>query len=243
MTFILTSDVDFVSDDFLDIAYRPLKELPLTIFMTGRSEYLDKAVCENTWWETEPHPNFCAQSTHGGSISEVFSTIEQFYGDAVGFRCHKYYSSNDIEEKFANRGFSYASNICTDLVSIAPFWDRCGILQIPIFFEDGGYLKYHGVPRLDDILKRMHRDAVYVFNFHPIHLVLNSCDFSTIRRLKDSMSATRYSMLSAEDARMLRNNAYGVADFLGELISYANKNNIEFLNLKQYYEKQKANRI
>ena len=40
MTFILTSDVDFVSDDFLDSAYRPLKELPLTIFMTGRSEVL-----------------------------------------------------------------------------------------------------------------------------------------------------------------------------------------------------------
>ena len=72
----------------------------------------------------------------------------------------------------------------------------------------------------------MHRDAVYVFNFHPIHLVLNSCDFSTIRRLKDSMSATRYSMLSAEDARMLRNNAYGVADFLGALIIYANKTQI-----------------
>ena len=219
MTFILTSDVDFVSDDFLDIASRPLKELPLTIFMTGRSEYLDKAVCENTWWETEPHPNFCDQSTHGNSISEVFSTIEQFYGDAVGFRCHKYYSSNDIEE------------------------DRCGILQIPIFFEDGGYLKYRGVPRLDDVLKRMHTDAVYVFNFHPIHLALNSCDFSTIRRLKDSMPATRYSMLSAEDARTLRNNEYGVADFLGELLSYANKNNIELLNLKQYYGKQKANRI
>ena len=45
MTFILTSDVDFVSDDFLDIAYRPLTELPLTMFMTGRSEYLDTAVC------------------------------------------------------------------------------------------------------------------------------------------------------------------------------------------------------
>ena len=40
-----------------------------------------------------------------------------------------------------------------------------------------------------------------------------------------------------------QNGIYGYSDFLGELISYANKNNIEFLNLKQYYEKQKASRI
>ena len=40
MTFIITTDVDFVSDDLLRIAYELLKHIPITIFMTGPSDYL-----------------------------------------------------------------------------------------------------------------------------------------------------------------------------------------------------------
>lgn len=243
MIFVLTSDVDFVSDDFLELAYKPLKDYPLTVFMTEKSDFLENALQQTPSWEAEPHPNFCDGSTHGSSLEEVFATIEHFSGDRLGFRCHKYYSSNDIEEAFAGKGFAYASNICTDLSTVSPFWDRCGILQIPIFFEDGGYLKYHGIPKLDDILKRMTDNGVYVFNFHPIHLALNSCDFSAIRKLKDSMPPSQYSSLSAKDAQAYRNNGYGVSDFLKELLVYAHKHNIEFMNLKQYYEKCKAIRF
>ena len=241
--FALTSDVDFVSDDFLEIAYQPLKKLPLTVFMTGKSEYLEKEIQKNTLWEVEPHPNFCSGSTHGNSQKEVFETIKAFQGEGMGFRCHKYYSSNEIEEEFVQQGFAYASNICTDLSNISPFWDRCGIFQIPIFFEDGGYLKYHGIPKVEEISKKMTQDGIYVFNFHPIHLVLNSFDFNEVRCFKDSMSSKHYSSLSAKDAFLYRNTGYGVADFLKELLEYAGKYEINFINLKQYYEKYKANCI
>jgi len=243
MTFIITTDVDFVSDDLLRIAYEPLKHIPITIFMTGPSDYLKNTAKRNPLWEIEPHPNFCEASTHGSCINEVLSTISTFPCENIGFRCHRYYSSNDVEERFFELGFGYASNICTDLECIKPFFDRCGLLQIPIFFEDGGYLKAHGVPSVCDILPHINEKGVYVFNFHPIHLALNSCSFDKIHKIKRSMPPSSYSSLSQKDIDALKNNGYGVFDFLSELLSYAKENNIQFLNLKQYYEQQKANRI
>ena len=240
MIFILTSDVDFVSDDFLRIAYQPLEQLPMTIFMTGASTYLSESSLTNTVWEMEPHPNFCEGSTHGSSIDEVFHTIRGFSGEERGFRCHRYYSSNDIEERFAGCGYSYASNICADLVYVPPFINRCGLLQIPIFFEDGGYLKYHGVPTIDDIAKRLSHEGVYVFNFHPIHLALNSCDFSSIRRLKDSMSQEQYHTMTEVDVQAHRNIKYGMMNFLQDLLLYAREHNVRFMNLKQYDEEYKT---
>ena len=243
MTFVFTSDVDFVSDDIIEFAYKPFESLPLTVFITGESKYLAKAFTQNHLWEAEPHPNFCYGSTHGSSQREVFETINKFHCERYGVRCHRYYSSNDIEEEFARLGYGYLSNVCTDIQEVKPFWTRCGMLQIPIYFEDGGYLKYHGMPKLDDIVGNMQNDGVYVFNFHPIHIALNSCDFTASRQLKDSILPSEYSRLTMADVAPYRNNEYGIADFIDELIAYARKYKIKLMNLKQYYEECKSNRI
>lgn len=241
MTFVLTSDVDFVSDDVLKTAYYPLQTVPMTIFMTGESQYLREKLNTIPHWEGEVHPNFCEGSTHGRSCNEVFDAISSFSGEGLGFRCHRYYSSNDVEERFAEKGYEYSSNICTDLEPVSPFKDRCGLVQFPIFMEDGGYLKYHGIPHIEDIQKKIVADGIYVFNFHPIHLALNSSDFSHIRKLKDTMSPESYRNMTMEDIYTRRNTAYGMSDFLNELLSYAQNNGIELLNLKQCYEKYYKN--
>lgn len=243
MTFVFTSDVDFVSDDVLKRAYLPFESLPLTVFMTGKSEFLNSAEKNKKKWELQIHPNFCNGSTHGKTIDKVFETINNFKGRGNGFRCHRYFSSNDVVEKFAQLGYVYSSNVCTDLELVSPFLDRCGMVQFPIFMEDGGYLKYHGVPMIKEIIAKMKKDGIYVFNFHPIHLALNSCDFSAVRGLKDSLTATEYSAMTGDDMEKYRNNGYGMMDFLMELIEYADKNKIRFMNLGECYEEYKAVRF
>ncbi len=243
MIFALTSDVDFVSDAVLERAYEPFKSLPLTIFMTGKSEFLNNSVLREINWELQPHPNFCCGSTHGKNIKEVFASIENFSGAKTGFRCHRYFSSNDIEEEFSKRGFCYSSNICTDLELVSPFMDRCGIMQFPVFMEDGGFLKYHGTPHIDFIAKKFSKEGVYVFNFHPIHLALNSCDFSAIRNLKDSLTTAEYSAMTSDDIDKYSNKRYGMMNFLQKLLDFAKKNSIEFLNLGECYERYKNVRI
>ena len=244
MKFILTSDVDFVSDDILEFAYRSINKLPLTIFLTGKSDYLKTMAKSNKRWELEVHPNFCNGSTHGKAFCEVVRTIEKFSGEKIGYRCHRYYSSNDVDEYFSSIGYKYSSNICTDLVEMQPFKKRNGTIEIPIFFEDGGYLKYHGVPLIDNFINNLNnKNGVYVFNFHPIHLALNSSDFDFVYSFKNSMDSKKYNNMKIEEVLQYRNTGYGMADFFNELIKYAKENNIEFINLREYYEECKGNRF
>ena len=121
---------------------------------------------------------------------------------------------------------------------VMPFLDRCGILQFPIFLEDGGYLKYHGVPKIEQIVSKFQENGIYVFNFHPIHLAMNSCDFFAIRQLKDSLTSEEYGKITYTDIKRYRNNRYGMANFLTELLTYAYKNNIKCMNLRQCYEEK-----
>jgi len=57
------------------------------------------------------------------------------------------------------------------------------------------------------------------------------------------MLPSQYSSLSVKKALKFCNHGYGIADFLRELIAYAQEHNINFMNLKQYYEKYKVIRI
>lgn len=238
MVIAITSDTDFVSDEILNDAYSIFKNIPLTIFQTNPSEFLKRNAKENNW-ELEVHPNFCEKSTHGNSVNEVITNCDDFKGEAIGFRCHKYYSSNDVVEQYKLKGYKYSSNICTDLNYISPFYDRAGILNFPIFFEDGGYLKYHGVPNFNFIKTKLVQNEICVLNFHPIHITLNTSDFYKIRELKDSVPANKYASLTTKDIAHLINQNYGIKNFIIELLEYSKNNNVELLTLRECYERYK----
>ncbi len=238
MILVITSDTDFVSDGILSYAYSTLTDTPCTFFVTGNSDFVATTMSQNKLWEVEPHPNFIDGSTHGNSIGRVFDTVNSFKVNGAGFRCHRYFFSNDVAERFADIGYKYSSNVCTDLQCVPPFKTRYGLMEFPIFFEDGGFLKYHGTPNFERVLDRMNNpDGIYVFNFHPIHIALNSCDFTTSRALKDTLSYEQYRALSMQDVFKVRNSKqYGMSDFLNDLLRFAAVNNIRMLHLKQLYE-------
>ena len=240
MVIVITSDVDFVSDDVLMEAYKGLEKIPMTIFQTHHSKYLEKSFKENNW-EAEIHPNFCEGSTQGKTVAEVISFMSSIPSRNIGYRCHRYYTVNEIEEYYVEAGFKYISNVCTDLELIHPFVMRSGLVQYPIFMEDGGYLKYHGVPKATDIIKKMQEEGIYVFNFHPIHLALNSKDFYYVRKIKDSLSIAEYNNIDLKNITRLRNNGYGIRTFLNELLEYAQKNNIEIKTLEECFYERKDN--
>lgn len=242
MIFAITSDTDFVGDDILKTAYSALANIPCTFFITNNSDYVSTGATKNSLWEIEPHPNFNRGSSHGESISNVFDAIDKLPVEKIGYRCHRYFSSNDITERFAALGYKYSSNICANLSCVSPFKTRCGTVEFPVFFEDGGFLKYHGTPDFAAISRRIHDpDGIYVFNFHPLHIALNSCDFRTSRELKDSVTLEKYGALTTDDISEKRNrNNYGISDFLNDLIGFAISKNIRMATLRQLYEEYKT---
>lgn len=240
MIVAITSDIDFVSDSVIEEAFKIFKGFPLTVFQTHESDYLYSS-CEERW-EMEIHPNFCNGSTQGNNYSEVNEYVSKIKHKKIGFRCHRYYSSNDIYERYAKE-YKYVSNVCTDLKMVPPFDERCGLVQIPIFMEDGGYLKYHGTPNFDEVIKVMKGDGIYVFNFHPFHLAMNSNDFNYARKIKDKLGIEKYQNISMEEIKKFKNNQYGMIDFAKQLLDFCSSNNVEMVTLSELYERYKNNSI
>lgn len=241
MKIVITSDVDFVSDAVIKAVYKDLVGIPMTIFQTHPSKALDQMFAENKCWEAEIHPNFCTGSTQGNTVEEIISNLESLNSAKLGYRCHKYYTVNDVEEYYQLKGYKYISNVCTDVELVEPFTMRNGMIQFPIFMEDGGYLKYHGVPTIDIITQKMKRNGIYVFNFHPIHLALNSNDFSYIRKIKNTLSTEEYQNMNIDLINKCKNNGYGIHSFLLDLLNYAKDENIELCTLEECYREREDN--
>ncbi len=240
LKFAFTVDLDWASDAVLEYALSPIlkRNIPLTIFSTHNSEWLISHSANNHNIELEIHPNFCSNSSHGNSYEEVFNYCNQLKTERNGFRSHKYFDTNEINEYFKSEGYKYSSNICTDLQYVKPFINRVGLLSIPLFMEDGGLLLQKHSLTLDTILKKLPTKGTIVFLFHPMHLAFNSNNFDTMKTLKSSITIQEYQNISVEIITQKRNNSFGINNLLWELIEWSEKNKIESVLLKSLIDEK-----
>ena len=100
-------------------------------------------------------------------------------------------------------------------------WLRQGVLQIPFFYEDDLYLleNYDYTPQfyLSKNIK-----MCKVFNFHPIHLFLNSESLNRYQGIKDDYH--NYDILK----KNINTQRYGTLDFFEDLIFIAQKKGYSF---------------
>ena len=76
-----------------------------------------------------------------------------------------------------------------------------------------------------------------MINIHPMHLILNTPYFKYMRDIKDSVSREKWNNMSSEDVDIYRNNSsVGIADFIGEIINYIEKNQIETYSMEDMYD-------
>jgi hypothetical protein len=234
LKFAFTIDLDWASDAVLEYALSPIfkRDIPLTIFSTHNSEWLIFHSVNNSNIELEIHPNFNLNSSHGNSFEDVFNYCNQLTTEKKGFRCHRYFDVNEINEYYKSQGYKYSSNICTDLHYVQPFYNRAGLLSIPVFMEDGGFLLQKHNLNLNTILKKLPSNSTVVFLFHPMHLAFNSNSFDIMKKLKNSITIKEYQNISLENIENNRNNSFGVNNLLWELIEWSEKNKIERILLK-----------
>ena len=234
LRFAFTIDLDWASDSVLEYSLSPIlkRDIPLTIFSTHNSKWLLNQSANNPNIELEIHPNFCPNSSHGKSYTDVFNYCNQLKTEKIGFRCHKYFDVNEINEYYKSNGYKYSSNVCTDLQYVQPFFNRIGLLTIPLFMEDGGFLLQEHNLSLETILNKLPSTGTLVFLFHPMHLAFNSNNFETMKILKNSISIQEYQNISLENIANKRNNSFGINTLLWELIEWSDKYKIERVLLK-----------
>lgn len=249
--FAYTMDFDWASEAVIEYSLQQFIEsdVPITLFATHNSEYVNRLSVQNKNLEIEIHPNFCRNSTHGKSEEEIFACCNNIISERKGFRCHRFYSSNDVQEYYKRLGYLYSSNICADLEYVKPFRNRVGLLEIPIFMEDGGFLFQGHRIKIDDVVSRISRivqpdgKATIVFLFHPMHMAFNTVDFAEMKNFKQSMSIQTYRTIAFEDIVHKRQNKYGISNLVEDIHNWSEANSIKKVLLKDVYNEWQTIRV
>ena len=241
--FCFTSDIDWASESVMQKYFELLEpyNLPLTLFCTHESKEIIKSR-----YEKGIHPNFLPRSSQRmgemndfnirGYYDGIIQNCLKIVPDADVFRSHRAFSITDIchllKEKYH---FAYCSNDITIMqTGIKPVLHESGLINFPVFFEDGTHLYNKLDFDFKKYLKYFTSPGIKIISFHPMHFVFNSPDFMWMRNLKDSMTSIQYQNLVIEklhEASMCG----GIRNTIIDIIEFA-KSNYKIYSLKELYE-------
>jgi hypothetical protein len=178
--FIITIDIDWAQDWVIDYTAKILIEnnVKATWFVTHRSEAVDRLKRYSHLFELGIHPNMLSGSTHGNSEDEVLGHIKSIVPDAISMRTHGLYQSTNFLVKAA-KGYGIAIDVslflprATNLLPHRLNWGGSNLWRIPYFWEDDSEM-FEDDPIWDLSNKRLEHYGLKVFDFHPIHIVLNT---------------------------------------------------------------------
>lgn len=185
----LTMDTDWASDDILSFTldYFEAECLPVTIFLTHDTKLLAR-MRANPRIRLGIHPNFYPllnAKPDRGDYRETIDALIKLVPEARMGRSHGLVDATCILNEFAARGLIGDSNLFIPFSSgltLRPFRHFSGLTRVPYFYEDDAYCYETKKISPEDHL-RLDADGLKVFNFHPIHLFLNT---ESMTRYEDS---------------------------------------------------------
>lgn len=238
-----TMDVDWASEYVIkeSLQYFLDLQIPLTVFITHKSETLDK-MAENDLIDLQLHPNFIQPSSQGNNQDDVIEYCMQLLPKAKMFRGHRWYASNDVYDKLFNQGIRYESNLCTMMDITSPFLHRSGMIGFPVFLEDGALLQYDYSLKFVDTKELYDCGGLKVIDIHPMHFMVNTPYFRYTRDIKDKMSRQEWNAIDKNTLEKLRYRGRGVSDYIKELIDYS-KDSQKILSFRDLLVDFEPNRL
>jgi len=215
---IVTVDLDWASEAAIEetLAFLKAKKVDTTVFITHRSPAVEACMNE---LDVALHPFFGPDSSHGNSISEVVHYVMNLPHNFPAFRCHRFGVCNASRQAMVEAGMLLSSNVCTDLEIVPPFRDRFGLLEVPIFLEDGGYLwRKRPLEMNPDLLTPLLGKGDKVLLIHPMHFSLNTPHFEYMSQLKKSFSRKEWNQMTDATLNRFRWKKRGIRDLLEEVL-------------------------
>jgi hypothetical protein len=172
---------------------------------------------EATPHELCPHPTLGPGEDWGPLLDEARSEFPQ----ARGFRAHNCVHSHLLALELSQRGYLYTSaHGGWDGSTASPYREAWGIWHLPIYYMDNLDFSFSrhwpGTdhrPFARELLEAaVNGEGVYVFDFHPIHLMLNSVSAEAYLSRRDAF-------LAGEEVDRLRCDGYGARDHYDELVA------------------------
>lgn len=212
----LTFDTDWVHESALDYLIGILDNYnqEATFFATNEYRvFLTNGFCH----EIGIHPNFNYLLTNGiTNYESIINELFQIYPKSKGFRSHSLTTSSLILNYIHELGFVYDSNQFHPL-GAALYQDYSKLFRFTHNYVDLGHL----MDGSKLTFHNMNLSTMYlnVFDFHPIHIFLNT---PTIEFYNEHKHLTSSSKLG-----LFRNtNERGVGDLFIELLDYLKENKI-----------------
>lgn len=172
----LTFDTDWMTESGMS---RFLNEFPFPGQGTFFAHEAFKCLTDSVH-EVSPHPFI----SNLGDWQQDLKSLSDTLGKPVrGVRAHSCVFSHTIGVGLSELGFEYvsqANNLFQD--GLHPFRHPWGVWELPIYYMDNmdfwttrNWPQLNHVPFLSKLIQRaVAGDDLYVFDFHPLHVALNS---------------------------------------------------------------------
>ncbi|HEY1037797.1 MAG TPA: hypothetical protein VGF30_00250 [Bacteroidia bacterium] len=219
---IVSFDVDWAIDEAIEecMQYIANAQVKATFFVTHDSPALHK-LKNTSHIELGIHPNFdplINKQPDSLTSNEIINNLKQLVPSASVIRSHGMTHSGRWLPLYKQHGLKYSSQYFMNGVNtIQPFSHLNGTVEAPVYFADDGFIWEADQSGWDHNLGRFsftgHPDYLCVYNFHPIHIALNTPGYSFYE-------STRSAHRDPEQLSAIKNNAKpGAADLLKKLLA------------------------
>lgn len=244
---LITVDVDWAPDfAVFEVAGRLVEAgVRSTWFVTHASPATDFLVSRPDLFEVGIHPNFLPGSTHGEDLRSVLEHCLHIVPGARSMRSHGLFSSTPLLDLVVRE-----SAICVDGTLFLPrtpglrpveyFWAGRSLLRIPHFFEDDFEMERPSPEwSLEPLLAL--GEGLKVFDFHPIHLVLNSPSMGPYLELK--RRCPRLSEARPEHLADLCHNGPGAGRLFDDVVAHLTALGQPTLTFSDLAERQRGSAL
>jgi len=214
----ITSDIDWACDEVMNYTINIFEKhnARVTFFATHKTKIFEDF---NSHYEIGIHPNFNfllnGDFRYGKNYSEVIKYYKEMFPDAVSVRSHSMTQSTLILDEFCNQKLKYDVNHFIPFdqsdIDIFPwkYWKN-ELIKIPYFWEDDLHISYN---KEWDIDRLLNSKGIKVFDFHPVHIFLNTDKMERYEAAKPFLRD--YKKLK----EFVNRTKYGTRDYLIELLN------------------------
>ncbi len=224
--FCITIDVDWSPEELIESVINTLNsyKIKATFFATHPIDVKEH--------ETALHPNFTSFERYEETIRKLL----QIYPDAKGVRGHRLMTDETLLLHYEKLGILYQSSyLMLGLKNIRPFYLEFNIMEIPLFYMDRIHFddSWHAKKGFTINSINMDFTGLKVFDFHPIHIFLNTNNRDLYERAKKYYHEPKL----LESYR--NKDKEGIGTYFNNLLEYISDNKKKNHTLLQIYEKHR----
>lgn len=218
----LTIDVDWAHDEILSdtIDLIEAHDASATWFVTHNTALLAR-LRDNPNFELGIHPNFNfllnGDGRNGRDAAEVIDRLLEIVPEARSVRSHSTTQNSGILDLFAQRGLTHECNSFIPYQSgivLKPWRTGSKLTRVPYFWEDDVTCISDPQGIALEIREVLALKGIRVFDFHPIHVFLNSESLNRYERTR----FLHYDPVALESHRY---HGYGTRGRLVDLLALA----------------------